>query len=530
MGTTTRTDVRSDIELIVASRDGDNTAYDELYRRHHDAASRAARALSRSRADADDIVAEAFTRVLRALRSGRGPDVAFRPYLLTTVRNAWLDRTSRQARETPTGTIAETIDSQLADDTNASEHADRVFALQAFSRLPERWQTVLWHLDVEGESVLDLAARMRLAPNAVSALAYRAREGLRQEFINVQVGITSNEACFECRQALGGYVRSRLSARELRRVEQHLDVCSTCSALMPEILEINHLLRAALIPVIVGVAPQKFLETSRWPWFRKQRKSRQSTLVLVAAGLAVIAATISAAVSTTSNSRDTQGGPGTPAAHTGDHASESSVLTNEVGSHNTSASTSTHALADNQPAPTPRPTPNISSDVPSVPETSPDDARPNDGPTADSTTFEPTSTEPDPTVAIPPASTPTEPDLTVSVPAPALPTEPVPAEPAPIGTNPGIATSTPGTPTPVEPTTTIATPEFQVRPRAVGSDGSVVEVVKLDETTHAIRVKAPGGWQLSHTGTWTCSPAGSAEWICETHGVSSTVLIFAIHD
>jgi DNA-directed RNA polymerase specialized sigma24 family protein len=44
------------------------------------------------RAEADDIVAESFARVLAQLKRGRGPDSAFRPYLLTTVRRVAYDR------------------------------------------------------------------------------------------------------------------------------------------------------------------------------------------------------------------------------------------------------------------------------------------------------------------------------------------------------------------------------------------------------------------------------------------------------
>src|SRR5689334_10847027 len=77
-----------DAELIAGVRGGDEHAYDLLYRRHSESALRYARSLAKSTVDAEDVVAEAFARVLAALQAGMGPEEAFRPYLLSVVRNA----------------------------------------------------------------------------------------------------------------------------------------------------------------------------------------------------------------------------------------------------------------------------------------------------------------------------------------------------------------------------------------------------------------------------------------------------------
>src|SRR6202034_3516226 len=82
----------SDAELITASRASGSDAYAVLYQRHVVAARGLARQLVRGRAEAEDIVAEAFARVLAQLKRGRGPDTAFRAYLLTTVRRVAYDR------------------------------------------------------------------------------------------------------------------------------------------------------------------------------------------------------------------------------------------------------------------------------------------------------------------------------------------------------------------------------------------------------------------------------------------------------
>jgi len=88
----------TDAELIAAVRAGDRAAFAQLYERHERAARRMARQLSASPHDVDDLVAEAFARVLDMLSAGRGPDSAFRAYLLTAVRNGMYERGRRSRR------------------------------------------------------------------------------------------------------------------------------------------------------------------------------------------------------------------------------------------------------------------------------------------------------------------------------------------------------------------------------------------------------------------------------------------------
>ena len=249
--------VLSDAELILSTRAGDSDAYAELYSRHVDSAKAAAHALTRSKADVDDIVAEAFSRVLSVLQRGGGPDVSFRPYLLTSVRNAFYDRTRKAKREEVTDEVEDSVNFSLLDMTNSED--DRALVATAFASLPERWQLVLWHTEVEGRSPAEVAPLIGLAPNAVAALAYRAREGLRTAYLQSHLQQPMDVTCKECATNLGAYVRDGLSARDRRRVEDHLEGCASCKALLLELQDANTHLRAVLIPLIVGVPAAKYL-------------------------------------------------------------------------------------------------------------------------------------------------------------------------------------------------------------------------------------------------------------------------------
>ena len=90
-------DGRGDAELISAVRGGDVHAYGELFARHVEPARRLARGLV-SAGDADDLVSEAFAKVLTVLQRGGGPDLAFRAYLLTAVRRLQVDRIRATSR------------------------------------------------------------------------------------------------------------------------------------------------------------------------------------------------------------------------------------------------------------------------------------------------------------------------------------------------------------------------------------------------------------------------------------------------
>jgi RNA polymerase sigma factor (sigma-70 family) len=246
----------SDAELIVASRQGNGEAYAELYRRHKDAASAGARALTKSRSDADDVVSESFARVLRALQAGSGPDLAFRPYLLTTVRNTFYDRVRRD-RELPTE--HESLERQGDATVGELDAAEGSLAAAAYSSLPERWQQVLWYTEVEGKNPKEIAPLLGLAPNAVAALTYRAREGLRQAYLQAHLREPRASDCRDCSSNLGAYVRDGLAARDRRKVDEHVEHCATCKGLLAELVDTNTTLRAALVPAVLGVSAAAYL-------------------------------------------------------------------------------------------------------------------------------------------------------------------------------------------------------------------------------------------------------------------------------
>ena len=225
----------SDAELIAAFRAGDADAYARLYRRHAEPARRLARRLTGSAADADDLVAEAFATLLAALRGGRGPDTAFRAYLFTTVRNACFSRSRVERRVRPVEDITR-LDPGVPWTDPVLAELESTLAARAYTRLPERWRVVLWHTAVERGTPAGIADRLGLSANGAAALAYRAREGLRQAYLQEHVTRGPHR---ETVDRLGAWTRGRLPAAQRTAVEAHLGTCGGCRSLADELAVVN---------------------------------------------------------------------------------------------------------------------------------------------------------------------------------------------------------------------------------------------------------------------------------------------------
>ena len=246
-----------DAELIAAVRGGDNDAYGLLFERHVGAARRLARQLVRG-SDADDLVSEAFAKVLTVLQRGDGPDLAFRAYLLTAVRRLHIDKVRGAARVHTTDDLTP-FDPGVPFHDTVTEGFENAAAARAFASLPERWQMVLWHTSVEGQKPAEVAVLLGMSANSVAALAYRAREGLRQAYLTMHVPEREDDTCEWVHQNLGGYLRGGVARRDAANVEAHLEECRPCTAIYLELTEVNSHLAAWLAPLVLGTAAAGYL-------------------------------------------------------------------------------------------------------------------------------------------------------------------------------------------------------------------------------------------------------------------------------
>lgn len=229
-----------DVSLLQLSREGDASAYAELYQRYFYAARRLARHLGQ-REESDDVVSESFAQVYDLLQRGKGPDREFRAYLFTTIRHESGRRAKANKRVFPTDDASQ-IDSAVPFVDGAVQGFERSAVRAAYESLPERWQTVLWHLEVEGRRPHEVAESMGLKANSVSALVYRARSGLRDAYLQQHVNTPEEVApgCRDLRETLAGVVRGTASSRAQEKAFEHLAGCSGCAEVYRDLKDANY--------------------------------------------------------------------------------------------------------------------------------------------------------------------------------------------------------------------------------------------------------------------------------------------------
>ncbi|MEI7034480.1 sigma-70 family RNA polymerase sigma factor [Streptomyces pratensis] len=431
----------SDARLIEGMRGGDDRAYEELFRRHSAAVLRYARSCCRDAHTADDLTAEVFARTLQAVRGGKGPQESVRAYLMTAVRHvaaAWTKSAKREhlvddfavfaAQATRSSGLPADDTVGLGADVLAMHEAEQSLAVRAFRSLPERWQAVLWHTAVEEESPSEIAPLFGLTANATAVLAGRAREGLKQAYLQAHVSqaLTGGGDCARYADRLGAYARGGLRIRAERGLRRHLDTCSRCRVAAGELDQVNAGIPALLPVAVIG-------------WFAAGYSLKAAGIV---AGGAVGAAGAGAAAAATG----TGSGSGAAAATEGFGAPVKAGIA-AAAALAAAAGLVWALVGDDRPEPEPRPVAKPPAVAPAVPAPKPPPPTPQPAP-------EP---PPFPAPPPPPPPKPPRPASATTEPAPAPRPSPSPAPAPPKPTPP--APSPPPSPTPPPPSTPTPSPK-----------------------------------------------------------------------
>jgi RNA polymerase sigma-70 factor, ECF subfamily len=145
---------------------------------HLDAAYNLARWLSRSPADADDIVQDAMLRAFRAFDGFRGGDA--RAWLLAIVRNCWLSAGRAKQRRGHTVLEVSVADAGPDPEERAIQagHTRRLEAMIA--RLPDDFREVLVLREIQDMSYREIAEITGAPIGTVMSRLARARTMLRE--------------------------------------------------------------------------------------------------------------------------------------------------------------------------------------------------------------------------------------------------------------------------------------------------------------------------------------------------------------
>jgi DNA-directed RNA polymerase specialized sigma24 family protein len=244
----------ADAKLLEQVRAGDTSAFGVLYERHVHSVRRLARELVLSPAEADHLVAETFGLVHDVIQAGGGPDDAFRPYLLATLRRVFAGQVGDRRAPSP----GDPGPGEPLTDSPADACVARGFLF-----LPERTRTVLWHTDIEQGAAADVAPILGTSAHAVASLRRRARDSLRQAVLDSHGASPSGPDCGTTAEQIGDYQRGALSASQSYAVADHLRQCDDCSAVVVALGDLTNALQHQVAPLYLGGATAAYLVGAR---------------------------------------------------------------------------------------------------------------------------------------------------------------------------------------------------------------------------------------------------------------------------
>jgi RNA polymerase sigma-70 factor (ECF subfamily) len=180
---------RSDVELMLALRAGDENAFTELVDRHRDAVVNLTYRYLGNRSDAEDLAQEVFLKVYRA-RARYEPAAKFTTWLYRVTANACLNEV-RDRRRRPTFAAAPfdadgdppagSVDRGSASPLEEAERSEiREHVRAALAELPDRQRMALLLNKFHGLGYEELADSLSMTVPAVKSLLVRARENVRR--------------------------------------------------------------------------------------------------------------------------------------------------------------------------------------------------------------------------------------------------------------------------------------------------------------------------------------------------------------
>jgi RNA polymerase sigma-70 factor (ECF subfamily) len=166
-------------ELLSRVRRFDRQALAEVYDAYSDSLYAYAFRLLRDQQQAEDCVSETFTRLLKALQVGKGPDKYLKAYLFRIAHN-WITDIFRNQVPLPLP-----VDEKILPSTEFTENQASRSLMQAqvqaamYNLTPDQRQVIMLKY-VEGWQNEQVAAALQKPVGAVKSLQHRALESLRR--------------------------------------------------------------------------------------------------------------------------------------------------------------------------------------------------------------------------------------------------------------------------------------------------------------------------------------------------------------
>ena len=223
----------ADADLVAAVRDGDDCAFEELYRRYHARITSFVCHMLRDEARCEDVAQEAFMSALRRMRA-TDCEINFKPWIYQIARNAAIDSYRRNSHAVEVSMDAD--DGLRASDRtrligldggpdSALVTKERLTHLQgAFDELSDVHTRVLVMRELEGMSYREIGQRLDLTRPAVESALFRARRRLENEYTELSEG----RRCEAMRQTMMRMAAGTHKGSEEHRLARHARRCHDC--------------------------------------------------------------------------------------------------------------------------------------------------------------------------------------------------------------------------------------------------------------------------------------------------------------
>ncbi len=229
----------TDADLVAAIRAGDETAFEELFRRYQPRVHAFVQRRVGDDGRAEELTQEAFLSALRRLRETEGV-VVFRPWIYEIARNSTIDHFRRRSR-------TREVSVDVVEGLRPSEHArlisdrgpERAVAAKqqletlqgALDELSARHGSILIMRELEGLSYREIGERLQLTRPGVESTLFRARRRLEAEFADLETG----RRCTAVRGAMGRLTDGLELRGDRGLIKRHARRCAGCRSTAHEL-------------------------------------------------------------------------------------------------------------------------------------------------------------------------------------------------------------------------------------------------------------------------------------------------------
>ena len=168
-----------DVALMLAFRDGDDTAFDQLFHRWAGPLLRYIERMVGDSGTAEELVQEAFFRVHKA-RERYEPKARFSTWLYRIATNLALNELKRPRRRHYHEEEENSVLVSEGPSTEAQIDSQKMGGVveEILQKLPERQRVALWLSAAEGHSYAEVAQILETTEKSVKALVHRGRTAL----------------------------------------------------------------------------------------------------------------------------------------------------------------------------------------------------------------------------------------------------------------------------------------------------------------------------------------------------------------